>query len=63
MVTISVVVQLESMAQSFLLRVGMTKESERNQIKHKAIVGREHNVYFDCFCASPVLCVDTVQRL
>lgn len=50
MVTISVVVQLESMAQSFFfLRGAMTKAEERDYVKRKAIVGREQNVYFDCF--------------
>lgn len=49
MVTISVVVQLESMAQSFLLKGAMTKEEERNHVKHKAIVGRERNVYLIVF--------------
>lgn len=50
MVTLSVVVQLESMAPSVLLRGAMTKEEERNNVKHKAIVGRENNVYLDCNC-------------
>lgn len=44
MVTISVVSQLESMAQSFLLRGAMTKEEERNHGTHKTNVGGEHNV-------------------
>lgn len=44
MVTISVVVQLESMAQSFLLGGAMTKEEEWNHVTHKANVGGEHNV-------------------
>lgn len=49
MVTISVVVQLESMAQSFLLRGATTKEDERNHVKNKTNVGREHNAWLGCF--------------
>lgn len=64
MVTINVVLQLEYMAQAFLLREAMTKEEERNHVKHKVVVGKEHYVYFDCFCASSVFgCRNSAEAL
>lgn len=60
MVTISVVVQLESMAQSFLLRGAMVKEEERNHVKHKAIVGRERTALH---CIEEVLYRNRVDAL